>query len=148
MGLNLLIDTNVVVDSFLEREPFLSMSRRAISLSKKYPVKSFISASTVTDIYYITYKNLKDHQVVRGLFSEIFEFVGVVKVTTDDIHNAFALNWKDFEDSVQYAVAKSNGFDGIVTRNMQGFVDDEVKIFTPEEFCAYMEKNFGGVIYS
>ncbi|MBQ3337875.1 MAG: hypothetical protein IJG80_10780, partial [Selenomonadaceae bacterium] len=82
------------------------------------------------------------------LFSEIFEFVGVVKVTADDIHNAFALNWKDFEDSVQYAVAKSNGFDGIVTRNMQGFVDDEVKIFTPEEFCAYIEKNFGGVIYS
>lgn len=149
MALNFLIDTNVVVDSFLKREPFFSMSQRVISLSRQYPdVNNFISASTVTDIYYITYKNLKDHQVVRGLFSEIFEFVGVVKVTADDIHNAFALNWKDFEDSVQYAVAKSNGFDGIVTRNMQGFVDDEVKIFTPEEFCAYMEKNFGGVIYS
>ena len=142
MGLNLLIDTNVVVDSFLEREPFLSMSRRAISLSKKYPVKSFISASTVTDIYYITYKNLKNHQVVRELFKELFEFVSVVAVTDDDIHAAFALNWKDFEDSVQYAVAKSNNFDGIVTRNMQGFdADDAVKIFTPEEVCKYVEEN-------
>ncbi len=34
MELNLLIDTNVVLDSFLEREPFLSKSREAISLSK------------------------------------------------------------------------------------------------------------------
>lgn len=141
MALNFLIDTNVVVDSFLKREPFFSMSQRVISLSRRYPVvNNFISASTVTDIYYITYKNLKDHQVVRNLFSELFEFVGVVQVTADDIHNAFALNWKDFEDSVQYSVAKSNGFDGIVTRNMKGFVDDEIKIFTPEEFCAYMEK--------
>lgn len=146
MALNFLIDTNVVVDSFLKREPFFSMSQRVISLSRQYPdVNNFVSASTVTDIYYITYKNLKDHQVVRDLFSELFKFVGVVKVTAEDIHGAFALNWKDFEDSVQYAVAKSNGFDGIVTRNMQGFVDDEVKIFTPEEFCAYIEKNFEGV---
>jgi len=141
MELNLLIDTNVVVDSFLECEPFLSMSRRAISLSKKYPVKNFISASTVTDIYYITYKNLKNHQTVRALFKELFEFVSVIEVTADDIHAAFALNWKDFEDSVQYAVAKSNNFDGIVTRNMQGFADDAVKIFTPEEICKYVEKN-------
>lgn len=142
MALNLLIDTNVVVDSFLEREPFLSMSRRAISMSKKYSVKNFISASTVTDIYYITYKNLKNHQTVRALFKELFEFVKVVDVTADDIHAAFALNWKDFEDSVQYAVAKSNNFDGIVTRNMQGFAaDDAVKIFMPEEVCKYVEKN-------
>ena len=143
MALNFLIDTNVVVDSFLEREPFFSMSRRAISLSRQYPdVQNFISASTVTDIYYITYKNLKNHQIVRELFKELFTFVGVVAVTPENIHAAFALNWKDFEDSVQYAVAKSNNFDGIVTRNMKGFDDYEVKIFTPEEVCKYVAENF------
>lgn len=143
MALNFLIDTNVVVDSFLEREPFLFMSRRAISLSRQYPdVQNFISASTVTDIYYITYKNLKNRQVVRNLFKELFEFVGVVTVTDKDIHAAFALDWKDFEDSVQYAVAKSNNFDGVVTRNMEGFTDDAVKIFTPEELCARVENFF------
>lgn len=143
MALNFLIDTNVVVDSFLEREPFLFMSRRAISLSRQYPdVQNFISASTVTDIYYITYKNLKNRQIVRNLFKELFEFVGVVKVTDKDIHAAFALDWKDFEDSVQYAVAKSNNFDGIVTRNMGSFTDDAVKIFTPEEICAHVKNIF------
>ena len=141
MGLNLLIDTNVVLDFFLKREPFLPMSRRVISLSKKYPVKSFISASSVTDIYYISYRGLKDHQIVREKFKDLFKFVGVATVTSKDIHKAFELNWKDFEDSVQYAVATSNNFDGIVTRNMQGFDGDEVKIFTPEEICKYVEEN-------
>lgn len=141
MGLNLLIDKNVIVDSFLEREPFLSMSRQAISLSKKYDVQNFISASSVTDIYYITYRGLKNHQVIRALFKELFQFVDIVAVTPKDIHTAFALDWKDFEDSVQYAVAASNNFDGIVTRNMKGFTDNAVKIFTPEEICKYVEDN-------
>lgn len=143
MELNLLIDTNVVMDVFLKREPFLAMSNRAITLSRRYQnVNSFISASTVTDIYYITYKNLKNHQIVRGLFKDLFKFVGVVTVTDKDIHAAFALDWKDFEDSVQYAVAKSNNFDAIVTRNMEGFTDDAVKIFTPEEVCQHVKDIF------
>ena len=141
MALNFLIDTNVVLDSFLEREPFLDMSRRAISLPRQYPdVQNFISASTVTDIYCISYKQLKNHQTVRDLFKTLFEFVGVVNITAENIHAAFALNWKDFEDSVQYCVAASNKFDGIVTRNIQGF-DDDVKIFTPDEVCAYVQRN-------
>ena len=71
----------------------------------------------------------------------MFKFVGVATVTSKDIYKAFDLNWKDFEDSVQYAVATSNNFDGIVTRNMQGFDGDEVKIFTPAEICKYVEEN-------
>ncbi|MBR0289883.1 MAG: PIN domain-containing protein [Selenomonadaceae bacterium] len=141
--MELLIDTNVVLDVFLKREPFLAMSNRAITLSRRYrEVSNFISATTVTDIYYLTYKKLKNHQIVRGLFKDLFEFVKVVNVTSKDIQAAFALNWKDFEDSVQYSVAKSNNFDGIVTRNMEGFdEDDAVKIFTPEEICEYVEEN-------
>ncbi|MBR2519906.1 MAG: PIN domain-containing protein [Selenomonadaceae bacterium] len=143
MGLHLLIDSNVVLDVFLEREPFLAMSNRAITLSRRYSeVNNFISAASVTDIYYLAYKNLKNHQVVRKLFKDIFTFVGVVAVTPENIHDAFALNWKDFEDSVQYAVAKSNNFDGIVTRNMRGFDDDEVKIFTPEDICTHVKNIF------
>ena len=117
------------------------MSVRAVSLSRSHDVNNFISASSVTDIYYLAYKNLKDHQALRKMFKDIFEFVGVVKVIDEDIHKAFALNWKDFEDSVQYAVAANNEFDGIVTRNMKGFEDSEVKIFTPEEICAYVDEN-------
>lgn len=140
--MDLLIDTNVVLDVFLEREPFLAMSYRTITLSRRYQnVQNFISASSVTDIYYIAYRNLKNHQIVREKFKDLFKFVGVATVTSKDIHKAFDLNWKDFEDSVQYAVATSNNFDGIVTRNMQGFDGDEVKIFTPEEICKYVEEN-------
>ncbi|MBR0061721.1 MAG: PIN domain-containing protein [Selenomonadaceae bacterium] len=141
MVLNLLIDSNVVLDFFLRREPFNVMSRQTLLLPRSYTVNNFVSAASVTDIYYLAYKNLRDHQVVRELFKTLFDFVKVVNVTAEDIHTAFSMNWRDFEDSVQYAVALHNDFDGIVTRNMQGFSDSEVKIFTPEEICAYVDEN-------
>ena len=77
-----------------------------------------------------------------ALLKKFLQVVKVANVTQKEIYMALNLDWKDFEDAVQYSVAASNDFDGIVTRNMQGFdEDDAVKIFTPEEVCKYVEEN-------
>ena len=141
MALNLLIDTNVALDFILEREPFFEASVEVISLTENAGVNEFVSATTVTDIYYIAKRHLKNHEAVMTLLRKFLQIVKVVKVTHKEIYLAVNLDWKDFEDSVQYAVALRNNFDGIVTRNMQGFDNDEVKIFTPEEICQYAEEN-------
>ena len=87
MVLNLMIDSNVILDMFLERAPFFSMSVQAISLSKTYEneVNHFISAASVTDIYYLTQKNLKNPSAVRELFKILFDFVKVIDVTAEKI---------------------------------------------------------------
>ena len=77
-----------------------------------------------------------------ALLKNFLRIVKVVNVTHKNIYMAVNLDWKDFEDSVQYAVAKSNNFDAIVTRNMEGFTDDAVKIFTPEKACEHIENIF------
>ena len=142
MELNLLIDSNVALDVILKREPFFAMSRNVILLSSSYAVNNFVSATTVTDIYYIARRQIKKHEAVMALLKNFLQTVKVANVTHKEILIALNLGWKDFEDSVQYSVAKSNNFDGIVTRNMQGFADDEVKIFTPEEICAHVKNIF------
>ncbi len=142
MALNLLIDTNVALDFILEREPFFEASVEVISLTENAGINEFVSATTVTDIYYIAKRHLKNHEAVMTLLRKFLRIVKVVKVTHKDIYLAVNLDWKDFEDSVQYAVAKSNNFDAIVTRNMEGFTDDAVKIFTPEQVCQYVKDIF------
>jgi len=142
MELNLLIDTNVALDVVLEREPFFATSAKVISLTE-VGINEFVSATTVTDIYYIAYRRIKNHETVMALLKKFLQTVKVANVTHREIQVALDLGWKDFEDAVQYAVAALNGFDGIVTRNMQGFdADDEVKIFTPEELCEYIAEKF------
>ena len=140
MELNLLIDTNVALDFILKREPFFKMSAQIISLTGNDNINEFVSATTVTDIYYIARRHLKDRKIVMDMLKDFLQTVKVANVTHREIQIALNLDWKDFEDSIQYAVALLNGFDAIITCNMEGFdADDAVKIFTSEEFCKHID---------
>jgi len=137
--MNLLIDSNVVLDFLLERQPFFDDAKKVMSLKENPANCMYVSASAVTDIHYIARRALKDNDMVMKLLERLLSVVNIATVTSEQIHYAVNLHWKDFEDAVQYSVAKFNGFDGIVTRNMKGFTEDGVKIFTPEEFLNFAE---------
>lgn len=136
--MELLIDTNVVLDRILQRQPFFESADKIFKLAKNPDINLKISASAVTDIYYIAYRNLKNRELVRELFIEILKIVKILPVNEENIHNAFDLNWKDFEDAVQYSAAVANNIDAIITRNMKGFSQAEVKILTPEEMLDFI----------
>jgi predicted nucleic acid-binding protein len=131
--MKLLIDTNVVLDLILKRELFYQNAIDVLSLAKRDDVQEYVSASAVTDIYYITYRSLRDRNKVRQLMKELFVIVRVAGVTKQEIKEALELDWKDFEDSVQYSVALLQEMDGIVTRNPKDYEKTEIQVFTPEE---------------
>ena len=136
--MKVLIDTNVILDVILKRQPFYDFSAKVLELADK-GVEEYISASAVTDIFYLAYRDLKDRDKVIGLMKDVLEISKIISVSEKEIFNAFDLNWKDFEDAVQYSAALSNGIDIIVTRNMKGFSQAEVKICTPEEVIQFID---------
>jgi len=136
--MKVLIDTNVILDVILKRQPFYDFSAKVLELADK-GVEEYISASAVTDIFYLAYRDLKDRDKVIGLMKDVLEIAKIISVSEKEIFNAFDLNWKDFEDAVQYSAALSNGIDIIVTRNMKGFSQAEVKICTPEEVIQFID---------
>ena len=141
--MRLLLDTNIVLDVFLKRQPFYEASKNIMDLSKFEQFDEYVSASTVTDIYYITSKNIKDAQATRNLLNQMLKTIHISAVTEDDIKNALHLSWKDFEDAVQFAVASSYEMDGIITRNKDDFHQAEINVWSPQEFLdiiAYLMK--------
>lgn len=50
---------------------------------------------------------------------------------TDFLSNS---GWKDFEDSVQYSVAKKANCKCIVTRNKKDYKFSDIPVYTPTEF--------------
>lgn len=131
--MRILIDTNIVLDVMLKREPFYRMSLEILRLAKKDDVKEYISASTVTDIYYLAYRQLRDKGIVKKLMKELLTVVSVASVSGQEIENAISLEWNDFEDSVQYSVAYLQEMDGIVTRNPNDYREAKIKVWKPEE---------------
>lgn len=131
--MKLLIDTNVVLDVLLRREPFSKTAAEVLNLTQRDDVREYVSASAITDIYYIANKQMKDRDAVRDLLKRLLMVVSVVAVSEREIQNALNLAWGDFEDSVQYSVALLNEMDGIVTRNPSDYQEANMRIWLPEQ---------------
>lgn len=131
--MKLLIDTNVVLDVLLRREPFFRTAAEVLNLTQRDDVREYVSASAITDIYYIANKQMKDRDAVRDLLKRLLMVVSVAAVSEREIQNALDLAWGDFEDSVQYSVALLNEMDGIVTRNPGDYQEANMRIWIPEQ---------------
>ena len=131
--MKLLIDTNVVLDVLLRREPFFRTAAEVLNLTQRDEVREYVSASAITDIYYIANKQMKDRDAVRDLLKRLLMIVSVAAVSEWEIQNALNLAWGDFEDSVQYSVALLNEMAGIVTRNPSDYQEANMRIWLPEQ---------------
>ena len=131
--MKLLIDTNVVLDVLLRREPFFRTAAEVLNLAQRDDVREYVSASAITDIYYIANKQMNDRESVRDLLKRLLMVVSVAAVSEREIQNALNLAWGDFEDSVQYSVALMNEMDGIVTRNPNDYQEANMRIWLPEQ---------------
>ena len=130
--MRILIDTNVILDVLLKRSPFYETAIEVLKLSTRDDIQEFVSASAITDIYYIAYKNLRDKAAVRELLKKLLLIVSVAGVLEEE--KALELEWNDFEDSVQYSVAALNEMDGIITRNVKDYSSAEMQVWEPAQF--------------
>ena len=132
-----LIDTNVILDVLLKREPFYKSCASVLTSARRKEIELYVSASAITDIYYIANQALRDRAEVKSLIVKLIKVVSVAGISEDEIQKALALPWKDFEDSVQYSVALLQKMDGIVTRNPKDYKEAEMKVWDPEEIVSW-----------
>lgn len=109
-------DTNVILDVLLEREPFAKNSCKFLSLCEEHRIDGFVSASSVTDIYYLVRKYTHSTGLAYKSVGNLLEIVKVCSVTNDDVLTALQRKAKDFEDCLVATCAKSTRCDYIVTR--------------------------------
>jgi predicted nucleic acid-binding protein len=128
----LLLDTNIILDIALKREPHFQLSSKIFELIDKKRIIGFITASTVTDIYYISRKE-KGNEIAIEFISNLIEIVDVIGVDKSTIVKALKSNIKDFEDAVQVSAAENYEIQIIVTRNKSDFLNSGLEILTPKE---------------
>jgi len=137
--MKLMIDTNILLDVLIHREPFYDNSRAVLKLCEDHVVHGFVSASAVTDIFYITRKALGSVEDTYRVISNILNIVKILTVTNDDVITAFQVKAKDFEDCLMATCSRSNKCDGIVTRNKKDFLGFGVTLYSPEELLLMLE---------
>ena len=131
--MTVLIDTNVVLDVLLKRHPFYENSFVISQLANLKRITGYVSASAVTDIFYISAKKL-GKKAAKEAIKQLLQIYYPATVTDEDIYHALDLTWDDFEDSVQFTVGEGLSADYIVTRNTQDFSSGHIPVVTPEAF--------------
>ena len=131
--MTVLIDTNVIMDILLHNTTFIENSRLVLEYAEKKQFIAYISASAVTDIFYISQKKL-GKKTAREAIKHLMHIFYPATVTDQHIYQALDLDWEDFEDSVQFIVGESLSVDYIVTRNVSDFSFSSILAKTPEQF--------------
>lgn len=131
--MKIMYDTNVIMDVLLEREPFVADSYKVLSLCEEHKIDGFVSASSVTDIYYLVRKYTHSTELAYKAVEKLLEIVKVCSVTNDDVLTAFQKKAKDFEDCLVATCAQSIHCSYIVTRNKKDFEGFGIPSITPTE---------------
>jgi len=130
--MKVLIDTNIILDVLLKREPYSKHSQLVLLAAEEQYIYGYISASAITDIFYVTHKALKSKAETYALLKNLIGTIAIAAVDSDIITEALESDWDDFEDCVQYFVGESIDVDCIVTRNPGDFLNGDIKAMLPQ----------------
>ncbi len=128
-----LVDTNVVLDVLLDRQPHAAGSAAVWAAVETGISKGFLAAHAITTIHYLVRKELGIAKA-RGTISAMLRVFDVAAVDAAVLEEALRLSMSDFEDAVTAAAAQMAGCDFLVTRDPKGFRGSPIRALTPEAF--------------
>ncbi len=131
--MKIMCDTNVILDVLLEREAFVEDSYKILKLCEEHKRDGFVSASSVTGIFYLVRKYTHSTELAYKAVGKLLEIVNMCNISNNDILIAFQKKAKDFEDCIVATCAKSIHCDYIVTRNKRDFEGFGISVLTPAE---------------
>jgi len=136
--MRVLLDTDVVLDLILAREPFARDAVELFDLAEAGAFEPYISAITPLNIFYIarTAKAVRD---LRHAIQMLLERVGVCPVNKSILTSALTLRFIDYEDAVQHSSATAESVDAIVTRNVRDYKNSTLAVYTPEDFLTRLK---------
>lgn len=131
----ILLDTDVLIDVALDREPHVRDSGRLLELLESRPRMAFVAWHTLSNFHYLL-RPARGGASVRSFLVDLARFVSVAPADTDALRYAAALPLTDFEDAMQVAAAHACGAEAIATRNVADFRSSPIPARSPRELVA------------
>lgn len=132
--MTIVVDNNVIIDAVAAREPFAKDAGKVIIAAGENKFRSFITANSATDIFYVMKKTGGQSRATE-ILSQLFDVFQIASVSEKDCRSALALSIDDFEDALIAVCAKRIGADFIVSRD-EDFLksNSPVPVLTPKDF--------------
>ena len=126
-------DTNVLIDFFLDREPFSKDATDLIQRAERLEFQGMACATSVTTVDCLARKAVGFTEA-RAQVEFLLSILEVAPVNGAMLRAALDGDGRDFEDAVIAESARRANADYIVTRNLRDFAKSPVPAHTPESF--------------
>ncbi len=130
--MKVMLDTNVLLDLFLDREPWNQEATLIWEAHERGVYEAFVSAIAPPTVFYILRKQGID--VARRAIARMLATVEVAPVDKVITQAAYASGMTDFEDAIQHEAAQAAGVDVIVTRDLSDFAGATLPVLAPADF--------------
>lgn len=138
-----LLDTNIIVDVLLLRQPWHLDAARLFEAIDAGRVRAFVAVHTVTTIFYLVRRAL-DVGRARVAVRRLLMSLEIAPLDGADLLRAVSLPLAEFEDSFQVVSAERAGAEAIVTRDRAHFRGSHVSILTPAQLVARLDGSARG----
>lgn len=130
--MNILLDTDVLIDVALERANFVEAAAALIDFLERHPGTGYIAWHSVSNFYYLVAPKIGKPSA-KDLVLDLVGFVQVSPTTTDHIRTAAQLGMPNFEDAMQASAALACGAKMVVTRNISDYARSPVPAVLPTQ---------------
>ncbi len=134
----LFIDSDIILDIALNRQPFFNSSSLLLSSIEIKLFEGYTSSIIISNLYYIIRK-IESHRHAIDFISKLGLLLKVLPVDDEVIKKSLESSFKDFEDAIQYYTALAGNINYIITRNVKHYTRSEIHVHTPEEFIKLKE---------
>ena len=136
---SVLIDTDVILDFFFDRQPFSDHAARIFSLCEMERLHGYVSPVICSNTYYLLRQTAKHEKVIEKM-QQLLSIMDVLRMDKDTVILALNSGFRDFEDGLQnYAAVQSGIISVILTRNVKDYIKSDIGVLTPESFLKIIE---------
>ena len=137
----ILIDTDVILDFFFDRQPFAENAAQIFSLCESKEIKGSITPVILSNVYSLLRQNAKHEKVIEKL-KLLLSITEILIIDKEVILQALNSDFKDFVDALQnYSAEFDKEIDLIVTRNTKDFKHSLLAVMTPENYIKIKSAN-------
>jgi predicted nucleic acid-binding protein len=127
------IDTDVILDFMIAREPFAFDAAHIFSLSENKEISVCTTGLVFSNAYYILRK-LGTHKKVIEKLTQLARLIEIIGLPKDAVIQALGSDFSDFEDALQHYAALAEGVKVIITRNTKDYKNSQLAVLTPDQY--------------
>ncbi len=130
------LDSDVILDFLLGREPFAKDAARILSLCERKSISACSTGLVFANVYYVLRK-ISSHKKVSETLLELTQLVDCIPLSKSAVTRALHADFNDFEDALQHFSALESDINVILTRNLKDYKHSTLSVQSPEMFLRF-----------